>query len=231
MWIVLALIAAVASAGTSLLLKRAVGLGGIVLSTVSFRAVGGVLLVTATMLSGPWPATTPTFWRALAVVIPNEIGGMLRLSAALRLGDVSAVQPRPSFGPPMQLPAEQSGHGWMPAMVDIGSVAVSPVRKRTEESGSTRPVAPVLQSAVPLGGPPTAFSTHTLVGVLPGFGTASGPPKRQPAVVHVRLLPVWADVVPPRVAVWPVQEVMEVTDTPRSGTAYGSGTELPPPPV
>ena len=99
MWIVLALIAAVASAGTSLLLKRAVGLGGIVLSTVSFRAVGGVLLVTATMLSGPWPATTPTFWRALAVVIPNEIGGMLCLSAALRLGDVSAVQPIMGFIP------------------------------------------------------------------------------------------------------------------------------------
>ncbi len=99
MWIVLALIAAVASAGTTLLLKRAVGLGGIVLSTVSFRAVGGVLLVTATMLSGPWPATTPTFWRALAVVIPNEIGGMLCLSAALRLGDVSAVQPIMGFIP------------------------------------------------------------------------------------------------------------------------------------
>ena len=99
MWIVLALIAAVASAGTSLLLKRAVGLGGIVLSTVSFRAVGGVLLVTASMLSGPWPATTPTFWRALAVVIPNEIGGMLCLSAALRLGDVSAVQPIMGFIP------------------------------------------------------------------------------------------------------------------------------------
>jgi uncharacterized membrane protein len=99
MWIVLALIAAVASAGTSLLLKRAVGLGGIVLSTVSFRAVGGVLLVTASMLSGPWPETTPTFWRALAIVIPNEIGGMLCLSAALRLGDVSAVQPIMGFIP------------------------------------------------------------------------------------------------------------------------------------
>ena len=99
MWIVLALIAAIASAGTSLLLKRAVGLGGIVLSTVSFRAVGGVLLAAASMLAGPWPDTTPTFWRALAVVIPNEIGGMLCLSAALRLGDVSAVQPIMGFIP------------------------------------------------------------------------------------------------------------------------------------
>jgi drug/metabolite transporter (DMT)-like permease len=99
MWIVLALIAAMASAGTSLLLKRAVGLAGIVVSTVTFRAVGGVLLVIATMLTGPWPTPTPTFWRALAIVIPNEIGGMLCLSAALSLGDVSAVQPIMGFIP------------------------------------------------------------------------------------------------------------------------------------
>jgi len=99
MWIVLALIAAIASAGTSLLLKRAVGLAGVVVSTVAFRAVGGVLLATATLMAGPLPAATPTFWRALAIVIPNEIGGMLCLSAALSLGDVSAVQPIMGFIP------------------------------------------------------------------------------------------------------------------------------------
>jgi len=99
MWIVLALIAAIASAGTSLLLKRAVGLAGVVVSTVTFRAVGGVLLVIATTLAGPWPTGTPTFWRALAIVIPNEIGGMLCLSAALSIGDVSAVQPIMGFIP------------------------------------------------------------------------------------------------------------------------------------
>jgi len=99
MWIVLALLAAAASAGTSLLLKRAVGQAGVVVSTVAFRAVGGVLLAIATTLAGPWPATTPTFWRAFAVVIPNEVGGMLCLSAALRLGDVSAVQPIMGFIP------------------------------------------------------------------------------------------------------------------------------------
>src|SRR6185436_6035423 len=119
----------------------------------------------------------------------------------------------------------------MPAMVDMGSVAVSPVRKRTDESGSTRLVAPVSQAAVPLGGPPMTKRTQTLVGVLPGLGTASGAPKRQPVLVHVRLLPVCTEVVPPRVAVCPVQEVMDVTDLARSGTANGSGTELPPPPV
>jgi drug/metabolite transporter (DMT)-like permease len=99
MWIALALIAAFASAGTSLLLKRAVGLAGVVVSTVAFRMVGGVLLAIASMLAGPWPATTPTFWRAFAVVIPNEVGGMLCLSAALSVGDVSVVQPIMGFIP------------------------------------------------------------------------------------------------------------------------------------
>ena len=99
MWILLALVAAVASAGTSLLLKRAVGQAGVVVSTVAFRGVGGVLLAITSMIGGPWPATTPTFWRALAIVIPNEIGGMLCLSLALKMGDLSAVQPIMGFIP------------------------------------------------------------------------------------------------------------------------------------
>jgi uncharacterized membrane protein len=99
MWIVLALVAAVASAATSLLLKRAVGQAGVVVSTVAFRFVGGVLLAIATTMGGPWPATTPTFWRALAIVIPNEIGGMLCLSFALSVGELSAVQPIMGFIP------------------------------------------------------------------------------------------------------------------------------------
>jgi drug/metabolite transporter (DMT)-like permease len=68
-------------------------------STVAFRAVGGILLVIATLMSGPLPEATPRFWRALAIVIPNEIGGMVCLSAALSLGDVSAVQPIMGFIP------------------------------------------------------------------------------------------------------------------------------------
>ena len=95
----------------------------------------------------------------------------------------------------------------------------------------TRLVTPVSHAPMPFGGPPMAFSTHTLVGVLPGLGTASGAPKRQPVLVHVRLLPVCTEVVPPRVADCPVQEVMDVIDLAWSGTANGSGTELPPPPV
>lgn len=93
MWIVLALLAASASAGTSLLLKRAVSLAGVVVSTVAFRTIAGVLLALSCLRAEAWHALTPTYWRAVGVVIPNEIGGMLCLSLALSLGDVSVVQP------------------------------------------------------------------------------------------------------------------------------------------
>jgi drug/metabolite transporter (DMT)-like permease len=99
MWIVLALLAASASAGTSLLLKRAVSLAGVVVSTVAFRIVAGVFLALTCMHAAAWHALTPTYWRATAVVIPNEIGGMLCLSLALSLGDVSVVQPIMGFIP------------------------------------------------------------------------------------------------------------------------------------
>jgi drug/metabolite transporter (DMT)-like permease len=99
MWIVLALLAASASAGTSLLLKRAVGLAGVVVSTVAFRVIAGVLLALSCLRAEAWHALTPTYWRAVGVVIPNEIGGMLCLSLALSLGDVSVVQPIMGFIP------------------------------------------------------------------------------------------------------------------------------------
>jgi len=83
----------------------------------------------------------------------------------------------------------------------------------------------------PCGACASAFVTQTLVGVLPGFGTASGAPNRQPALVQLRLLPVCADVVAPIVATSVMQLLMAVIESPRSGTANGSGTELPPPPV
>ena len=99
MWIVLALLAASASAGTSLLLKRAVSLAGVVVSTVAFRIIAGVFLALSCLQAAAWHALTPTYWRATAVVIPNEIGGMLCLSLALSLGDVSVVQPIMGFIP------------------------------------------------------------------------------------------------------------------------------------
>src|SRR3954470_13998942 len=99
MWIVLALLAASASAATSLLLKRAVSLAGVVVSTVTFRIIAGVFLALSSLHAEAWHALTPTYWRATAVVIPNEIGGMLCLSLALSLGDVSVVQPIMGFIP------------------------------------------------------------------------------------------------------------------------------------
>lgn len=93
MWIVLALLAACASAAANLLLKQAVGLGGAVVSTVAFRTVAGVLLFATFTLLGTWPTLPPAFWRTLAIVVPNEIGGMVCLSLALRRGEISAVQP------------------------------------------------------------------------------------------------------------------------------------------
>jgi hypothetical protein len=145
--------------------------------------------------------------------------------------DVPAVQLMPLFDPPMQLPPVQSGQGWMPAMVLPGSVEVSPVRKMTAESGADMVVAPVEQSTVPLGGAENRFITQTLVGVLPGFGTASGAPKAHPVAVQFLFEPVSADEAAPTVATEPVQVVIFDTGEPWSGTAYGRGTELPPPPV
>jgi drug/metabolite transporter (DMT)-like permease len=93
MWIALALLAACGSASTNLVLKRAVGTGGVVVSTVAFRAVAGLLLAIAFTLASSWPTLTGVYWRTLAVVIPFEVGGMVFLTLALRAGDLSAVQP------------------------------------------------------------------------------------------------------------------------------------------
>ncbi len=47
MWIAFSLTAAVGAAATSLVLKQTVSHGGVVVSTVAFRIVAGILLVTA----------------------------------------------------------------------------------------------------------------------------------------------------------------------------------------
>ena len=128
--------------------------------------------------------------------------------------DVPATQAMELFGPPTQVPAEQSGQGWMPGMVAPGSVDVSPVRKMTAESGAAMVVAPVEQSTVPLGGAENLFITQTLVGVLPGFGTASGAPKAHPVAVQFLFEPVSADDAAPMVATEPVQVVIFDTGEP-----------------
>ena len=75
------------------MLKRAVARGGVVESTVAFRAVAGVLLALLTLALGQWPAPTPAYWRTAALVIPPEVAGMVCLTLALRAGDLSHVQP------------------------------------------------------------------------------------------------------------------------------------------
>src|SRR5687767_2598931 len=119
----------------------------------------------------------------------------------------------------------------MPGMVLLGSVDVSPVRKRTDDRGASMSDAPVAQSTVPLTPAESLLMTQTLVGVLPGFGTGSGAPKKQPASVHVLMVPVSAEVAGPIVATFASHDAMAETAELRSGRSYGSGTELPPPPV
>ena len=106
------------------------------------------------------------------------------------------------------------------------------MRKISELSGRLRLEAPVEQSAVPLALAVTELMTHTLVGVLPGFGIGSGGPNRHPTLVQFRLLaPESLDLMLVRVSVVPLQADTAVSELPMSGTAYGRGTLLLPPPV
>src|SRR6185369_82721 len=139
---------------------------------------------------------------------------------------VPATQMPMSLAPPTQEPARHRGHGWMPA-----APFLSPVRKISEESGRLMLVAPLAQFTVPLGAVATSLTTQTLTGVVIGLGTVSGAPKRQPGLVQFLMLPVAVDEVPPTVTTSAAHPVTAVTALPRSGSAYGSGTDWPPPPV
>ena len=79
----------------------------------------------------------------------------------------------PLFGPPMQLPDEQSGHGWMPGTPP----SVSPVRKMLTVSGRSRFVAPVLQSTPPDTAVCTACTAQVLTGMVLELGIGNGAPK------------------------------------------------------
>jgi drug/metabolite transporter (DMT)-like permease len=93
MWVIYALTAALGAASVSLVLKRAVTQGGVLVSTVVFRFIAGVLLLGVVFVAGPLPPLTPAYWWVTALVIPPEIIGMVCLSLALRAGDLSLVQP------------------------------------------------------------------------------------------------------------------------------------------
>lgn len=93
MWIGLALLSAVAAASSIFVLKRAVHVGDAMRSTIAFRAVAGVLLAGLLAATEPLPTPTPAYWRAVALVMGPEIGGMVLFTLALRAGDLSLVQP------------------------------------------------------------------------------------------------------------------------------------------
>lgn len=93
MWIWLSLLSAVGAAGTGLALKRTLGGGGAVASTVAYRAVGGAILLAAVAVAGLAGPVGADYWGAVALVIPFEIVGTVAFTMALRAGDVSLVQP------------------------------------------------------------------------------------------------------------------------------------------
>src|SRR5881396_1879236 len=156
----------------------------------------------------------------------------------------AGVQAMPSLGPPWHLfePAQEPApalgqsasvlHGpvaFVPALqvlLHTGQTWIpgaagkrSPSRKISELSGRLRLEAPVEQSAVPLALVVTVLMTHTLVGVLPGFGIGSGGPNRHPTLVQFRLLPVWVEVRLARVRPVPLQADTPVSELPMSGTS------------
>jgi drug/metabolite transporter (DMT)-like permease len=92
-WIPLALLSALCAASSTFVLKRAVHDGGAMRSTIAFRVVAGFLLAALLAATGPLPTLTPAYWRAAALVMPPEIGGMVCFALALRAGDLSLVQP------------------------------------------------------------------------------------------------------------------------------------------
>jgi len=92
-WVWFALLSATGSAGTSLLLKRAVSRGDTLISTAGFRAVSGILIALIVTAAGAWSHPTAAYWRTLALLMIPEIGGMVCMAQALRWGDISRVQP------------------------------------------------------------------------------------------------------------------------------------------
>src|SRR5438046_3512782 len=162
------------------------------------------------------PSLGPPWHKVAPVQEPAPAPGQ---SASLLQGPVA-------FVPALQVWLH-TGQTWMPG----ASGNRSPSRKISELSGRLRLEAPVEQSAVPLASVVTELMTQTLVAVLPGFGIGSGGPNRHPTLVQSRLLPVWAEVRLARVRLVPLHEDTLVSELPMSGTAYGSGTVLLPPPA
>jgi uncharacterized membrane protein len=132
MWVLLALTSACCSAGTSFSLKRAVGHGGVIVSTAAARMVAGMLLLVLVAALGAWPDLSPAYWRAAGLVIVPEVLGTIFLTLALRSGDLSLVQPLLGLLPPLvmaggvlfldEVPTREAGLGV--ALVTVGVYCV-----------------------------------------------------------------------------------------------------------
>jgi len=94
-----------------------------------------------------------------------------------------------------------------------------------------RAALPLAQSDVPVRSVASELMTQVLMGVVVGFGTGRGAPKRHPAFVQVRTLPVSADEAAASVRDVPAHDATLATEVPMSGVAKGSGKLLNPPPT
>lgn len=126
MWIWFALVSAVAMAGTSFSLKRAVERGGSVVSTFAARLVAGVLLVGLIAAVDAWHPLTPAYWRAVGLVTVPEVMGTICLTLALRRGDLSLVQPIMGLLPGLVMLGGMVFLGEVPTpMAGVGAVLVT----------------------------------------------------------------------------------------------------------
>ena len=102
------------------------------------------------------------------------------------------------------------------------SVRRSPVMKISPLIGTFRAAAPLAQSAVPVRSAASELMTQLLRAVEPGFGTGSGAPKRHPAAVQVRRLPVSPDEAAASVREVLAHDATLAIEVPMSGVITGS---------
>jgi len=124
MWIPLALLSALGGAGTGLTLKRALDGGGLVVSTVAYRALAGVLLLAVVLGGGLGVPLGGAYAKAVAVVIPFEVVGTVAFSRALRAGDLSLVQPLYGLLPVTVTVAAAAALGEWPTVPALGGIAL-----------------------------------------------------------------------------------------------------------
>jgi uncharacterized membrane protein len=158
MWILLTLVAAFASAGTSFSLKRAVTHGGAIVSTIAARLVAAVLLGALVLALGGMPEPGAGYWRAVGLVLVPEVLGTLFLTLALRAGDLSLVQPLLGLLPPLvmlggvvalgEVPTWEAGMGVALVALGVycvglapGGSALDPLRALSRERASWYAVA------------------------------------------------------------------------------------------